>query len=51
MLGTCLDPKENARFVNEITEELGKNKDDVRVLDFACGTGLVGQYLIDDGFT
>ena len=44
------DPKENARFVKEICEENGLKFDDVRVLDFACGTGLVGQYLHEYGF-
>ena len=44
------DPVENARFVKEISEEAGLKFDDVRILDFACGTGLVGQYLSEHGF-
>ena len=44
------DPIENARFVKEISEENNLKFEDVKILDFACGTGLVGQYCYDHGF-
>ena len=44
------DPVENARFVKEISEENKLKFEDVKILDFACGTGLVGQYCYDHGF-
>ena len=36
-------------MVKEMTQ--GKNPSDVKILDFGCGTGLVGKYLAQHGFT
>ena len=42
------DPQEVAALVKEMSK--GKNPGDVRILDMACGTGLVGKYLSSYGF-
>lgn len=36
-------------MVKDITK--GQNPADVKIVDFGCGTGLVGQYLKQHGFT
>ena len=36
------DPKKVAEMVAKYTKDMGLNKDNVRILDLACGTGLVG---------
>ena len=36
-------------MVKEMTK--GKNPDEVKILDFGCGTGLVGKHLATHGFT
>lgn len=38
------DPEKVAEYVNYYSSGF-KNKDDVRIMDFACGTGLVGKHL------
>ena len=40
------DPKEVAEMVKKHTK-----KKDVKILDLACGTGLIGKYLSEMGFT
>lgn len=42
------DPQEVADLVKELSK--GKNPGDVKILDLACGTGLVGKYLSGYGF-
>ena len=44
------DPKKCAELTTECYTILGKDKTEVDILDMGCGTGLVGQYLKDDGF-
>lgn len=44
------DPKKCAELTNECYELTGKSKEECEVLDMGCGTGLVGQYLSEDGF-
>ena len=45
------DPKKCAELTTETYTMLGKEKGDVDILDLGCGTGLVGKYLKDDGFS
>ena len=45
------DPKENAKYVQEIVEKNQMDKSTIHILDLACGTGLVGCYLNEMGFT
>src|SRR5438105_4626610 len=42
------DPKRSADLTKEI---IGDNSASAVVLDMGCGTGLVGQYLKEHGFT
>lgn len=42
------DPKQVSKLVAAHTK--GSNKDQVKILDMACGTGLVGKYLAQEGF-
>ena len=44
------DPRINADFVIELYTTTGKPKEEVDVLDLGCGTGLIGKYLLEDGF-
>lgn len=44
------DPKKCQEAVSRLCEENKIKKSDAQVIDFGCGTGLVGQYLSDDGF-
>jgi len=44
------DPRKNADLVNELFGMVGKPKEEVEILDLGCGTGLVGKYLLEDGF-
>merc|ERR1712176_49369 len=44
------DPWKCAEFVDELSQEMGLKKN-AEILDFACGTGLVGQALNEKGFT
>lgn len=39
------DPKKIAAMVTKYAKDMGLNKDNVRILDIACGTGLVGLEL------
>lgn len=41
------DPK----MVAEFAAMFVKDKSSAKVLDFACGTGLIGKYLNESGFT
>merc|ERR1711907_63902 len=45
------DPKKVAEMVAKHTKAMGLSKDNVRILDLACGTGLVGQELARLGFS
>jgi len=45
------DPRKSADFVIQLQPTYGKEKVEVLVLDMGCGTGLVGQYLKEAGFT
>jgi predicted TPR repeat methyltransferase len=44
------DPQKCAELTNANFEILGKAKEELEVIDFGCGTGLVGKYLHDMGF-
>lgn len=44
------DPKKCQELTSECYQLVGKEKADVEILDMGCGTGLVGQYLYEDGF-
>ena len=44
------DPQKCAEYVTRLAEELGL-PNDTPIIDFACGTGLVGKHLNDEGFT
>jgi len=44
------DPWKCAEFVDKLAHEM-KLRKDAEILDFACGTGLVGQALNEKGFT
>jgi SAM-dependent methyltransferase len=44
------DPKKCAELTTECFGLVGKEKEEVDILDMGCGTGLVGKYLKDDGF-
>jgi 2-polyprenyl-3-methyl-5-hydroxy-6-metoxy-1,4-benzoquinol methylase len=44
------DPKKCQELASECYQVVGKEKADIDVLDMGCGTGLVGQYLHEDGF-
>lgn len=44
------DPQKCADFVDQLALQL-KFKKDAKILDFACGPGLVGQALKEQGFT
>jgi SAM-dependent methyltransferase len=44
------DPKKCAELTTECYTMVGKEKEEVDILDMGCGTGLVGKYLKDDGF-
>ena len=44
------DPQYVANFVGKMTKKARINPADAKVADFACGTGLVGQYLAEQGF-
>jgi len=39
------DPKYIASCVDKFTKKSGLKPQDAKIIDFACGTGLVGQYL------
>lgn len=41
------DPKYVANFVDKFARKSSMDPANVKVVDFACGTGLVGQYLSD----
>jgi SAM-dependent methyltransferase len=45
------DPKKCAELTSETYTMLNKEKGDVDILDLGCGTGLVGKYLKEDGFS
>lgn len=45
------DPKKVAQMVAKHTKAMGLNRDTVRILDLACGTGLVGLELAKLGFS
>jgi predicted TPR repeat methyltransferase len=36
------DPKYVANFVAKFAKKSGQNPQDAKIIDFACGTGLVG---------
>ena len=36
------DPKYVANFVAKFAKKSGQNPEDAKIIDFACGTGLVG---------
>jgi predicted TPR repeat methyltransferase len=44
------DPKKVADFVQLFVSK-SNEKNSVKILDFACGTGLVGKYLKEYGFS
>ena len=44
------DPRKCADLVNELFQMVGKTKEEVDIIDLGCGTGLVGKYLLEDGF-
>jgi len=44
------DPSKCAEIVSELTEIDDLSKHDVKIMDFGCGTGLVGQALRENGF-
>lgn len=44
------DPKYVAKFVDKYTQKNKWDVANVKVLDLACGTGLVGKYLSESGF-
>ena len=44
------DPKYVAKQVTKIAEKNRQDPSQLKVLDLACGTGLVGQYLSEEGF-
>jgi predicted TPR repeat methyltransferase len=48
------DPKKAASLLEELVSagpDAGQRRTEVEVLDMGCGTGLVGQYLSEYGFT
>ena len=45
------DPSKVADNVLEQCNKLGKKPNEVQVLDMGCGTGLVGKFLAEKGFT
>ena len=46
------DPKQAAEYVQEfVSNNTEERRDQVEVLDMGCGTGLVGKYLGEYGFT
>ena len=44
------DPKYVANYVTRFTKRNRQNPEDIKVIDFGCGTGLVGKYLAESGF-
>jgi len=44
------DPQKCAQYVSKLADDLGLPSD-TPILDFACGTGLVGKYLNEEGFS
>ena len=44
------DPDEITEVVCQLHSEQGTKKSDVEIIDFGCGTGLVGEALHDAGF-
>lgn len=44
------DPKKVAEKVDKYAKLKGINKDTCRILDVACGSGLIGKYLAERGF-
>lgn len=45
------DPKYVANYVAKFAEKSKQKPSDVKILDLACGTGLVGKALAEHGFT
>lgn len=46
------DPKKCQEMVSKImSKDSDEPKNNTKIIDFACGSGLVGQYLNEDGFT
>lgn len=43
------DPEKCADFVKMYAKKMQK-KEDLKIIDFACGTGLIGKYLNAHGF-
>lgn len=44
------DPSKVADMVDKYQEKLGISKENVKILDLGCGTGLIGSYLHVHGF-
>lgn len=44
------DPKVCAKYVQKLAKKNEQNPAEAKVLDLACGTGLVGKHLADAGF-
>ena len=44
------DPKKCQELTSEFYQLTGKSKEECEILDMGSGTGLVGQYLTEDGF-
>lgn len=44
------DPEMVSKVAKEISSAKGKDISKINVIDFACGTGLVGEALNKDGF-
>lgn len=44
------DPEYVAKFVSKITQKDNMTPDNVKIIDFACGSGLVGKNLRQKGF-
>ena len=45
------DPSKVAEHALEQCNKMGKRPNEVAVLDMGCGTGLVGKFLAEKGFT
>ena len=45
------DPVKCAEWTKKVCETECLRPEQVKVLDFACGTGLVGKHLTENGFT
>jgi len=44
------DPKFCAKYVQKFVKKNEQNPEEVKIIDFGCGTGLVGKYLAGAGY-